>query len=183
MKIYTRKGDEGQTSLLGGTRVPKHHRRIEAYGTVDELNAWIGLLRDQPGAGPRAQDLLRIQDRLFVIGARLAVDEAHANVKVPVLDPADVLFLEERIDAMEDRLPEMKHFVLPGGHPAVSYCHITRCVCRRAERQVTWLAETSAVEASILQYLNRLSDFLFVLSRWFGQELKASEIPWKPPVS
>jgi cob(I)alamin adenosyltransferase len=183
MKIYTRKGDQGETSLLGGTRVPKHHRRIEAYGTVDELNAWIGLLRDQPGAGQRVQDLLRIQDRLFVIGSRLAVDDTHTQVKVPKLDPHDIVFLEERIDAMENLLPEMKNFVLPGGHPAVSNCHIARCVCRRAERQVTWLAESSGVEPAILQYLNRLSDFLFVLARWFSQELKVTEIPWKPPVS
>jgi len=180
MKIYTRKGDLGQTSLLGGTRVPKHHLRIEAYGTVDELNAWIGLLRDQPVNEDHSQNLLYIQDRLFTLGATLAVDPEKKGVKIPSLTDEDIAMLETQIDSMEAHLPEMKSFVLPGGHPVVSYCHICRCVCRRAERLVTHLSEESAVDALIIMYLNRLSDYLFVLSRKLAAELKATEIPWKP---
>ena len=180
MKIYTRKGDTGQTSLLGGTRVPKHHLRIEAYGTVDELNSWIGLLRDQPVSAETISALLEIQDRLFTLGSTLAVDPEKKNVKIPYLTEDDVTALETHIDRMEAHLPEMKSFVLPGGHPVVSYCHISRCVCRRAERLVTHLSEESPVDALLIMYLNRLSDYLFVLSRKLAAELKATEIPWKP---
>lgn len=180
MKIYTRKGDEGQTSLLGGTRVAKHHVRIEAYGTVDELNSWLGLLRDQPIDNDKKNTLLQIQDKLFTLGALLAVDPGKQNVKVPILTEEDILFLENNIDLMDSSLPVMNSFVLPGGHPVVSYCHIARCVCRRAERFTTHLAEESEVNPLILKYLNRLSDFLFVLSRSLAQELNAVEIPWKP---
>lgn len=180
MKIYTRKGDQGQTSLLGGTRVPKHHLRIETYGTVDELNSWIGLLRDQAVSVEHVRDLLDIQDRLFTLGAGLAVDPGKNEVKIPSLREEDVTDLEKHIDRMEAHLPEMKNFVLPGGHPVVSYCHITRCVCRRAERLVTQLSSESPVDALIIKYLNRLSDYLFVLSRKLAAELRATEIPWKP---
>jgi len=180
MKIYTKKGDQGQTSLLGGTRVPKHHLRIEAYGTVDELNSWIGLLRDQPVEEDHRQILLSIQDRLFTLGATLAVDPGKKDVKIPVLSEEDVKALETRIDDMEAHLPEMKNFVLPGGHAIVSYCHISRCVCRRAERLVTHLSEESSVDSLLIMYLNRLSDYLFVLSRKLASELKATEMPWKP---
>ena len=180
MKIYTRKGDLGETSLLGGSRVPKHHLRIEAYGTVDELNSWIGLLRDQPISKDYISRLLEIQDRLFTLGAELAVDPQKKNVRTPTLTEEDILLLENSIDRMNDQLPEMKNFVLPGGHTIVSYCHISRCVCRRAERLVTRLSEESAVDGLIIKYLNRLSDYLFMLSRKLASELDAPEIPWKP---
>ncbi len=180
MKIYTKTGDKGQTSLIGGTRVPKHHIRIEAYGTVDELNSWIGLLRDLE-VTPQAQTtLIEVQDRLFTIGSSLASDPGKSKMKIPDLKEDDVLLLEKEMDSMNETLPEMRSFVLPGGHPVVSYCHIARCVCRRAERAVLRLSETEFVAEPVVKYLNRLSDYLFVLSRSLGQELKAGEIPWKP---
>jgi cob(I)alamin adenosyltransferase len=180
MKIYTKTGDKGQTSLIGGTRVPKQHVRIEAYGTVDELNSWIGLIRDQPAASLSAKVLIEIQDRLFTIGSSLASDPEKSKMKIPDLKEEDVLLLEREMDQMNESLPEMKSFVLPGGHTAVSYCHIARCVCRRAERATLRLSETEFVADLVIKYLNRLSDYLFVLSRLFSQELKATEIPWKP---
>jgi cob(I)alamin adenosyltransferase len=180
MKIYTRKGDQGDTSLIGGTRVPKHHLRIEAYGTVDELNAWIGVLRDQPINAAHRNFLMEIQDRLFVIGSHLANDPATSKMKLPLLNQEDIVALENAMDEMDGRLPEMKNFVLPGGHTIVSFCHVARCVCRRAERCTVHLSEQEPVDSLILQYLNRLSDFLFVLSRMLTQELDAAEIPWKP---
>ncbi len=180
MKIYTKTGDKGQTSLIGGTRVPKQHVRIEAYGTVDELNSWIGLIRDQPAAAHSSKILIEIQDRLFTIGSSLAADPEKSKMKIPDLKEEDVLLLEQEMDKMNESLPEMKSFVLPGGHTAVSYCHIARCVCRRAERATLRLSETGFVADLVIKYLNRLSDYLFVLSRLFSQELKATEIPWKP---
>jgi cob(I)alamin adenosyltransferase len=180
MKIYTKTGDKGQTSLLGGTRVPKHHIRIEAYGTVDELNSWIGLIRDQQTDDNSARVLIEIQDRLFTAGAILASDPEKSKVKIPALSEEDVLLLEKEIDKMNETLPEMRSFVLPGGHNTVSYCHIARCVCRRAERNVIHLSEASAVPEIVIKYLNRLSDYLFVLSRKFTQDLSAAEIPWTP---
>jgi cob(I)alamin adenosyltransferase len=180
MKIYTRKGDEGNTSLIGGTRVPKHHLRIETYGTVDELNSWIGLLRDQSIPEVHTNLLLRIQNQLFVIGSHLANDPDASGMKLPKLEDGEVSALEQAMDAMEEQLPEMRNFVLPGGHPVVSHCHIARCVCRRAERWVVHLTETAPVDPFILKYLNRLSDYLFVLSRKLAQELGAPEIPWRP---
>lgn len=180
MKIYTRKGDDGATSLIGGTRVPKHHLKIEAYGTVDELNSWIGMLRDQPISGTHRELLMRIQDRLFVMGSQLANDAAVSNMKLPELSEQDITLLETAMDKMEEQLPEMRNFVLPGGHPIVSQCHIARCVCRRAERNAVHLSEVEAVDKLILKYLNRLSDYLFVLSRMLAQELGASELPWIP---
>lgn len=180
MKIYTRKGDEGSTSLIGGTRVPKHHLRIEAYGTVDELNSWIGLLRDQPIATGHISLLLQIQDRLFTIGSQLANDSSTSSMKLPELHEEDVTRLEQAMDDMESMLPEMRNFLLPGGHPFVSYCHIARCVCRRAERLTVHLQEVVKLDPIILKYLNRLSDYLFVLSRKIAQETGASETPWIP---
>lgn len=180
MKIYTRKGDTGTTQLIGGTRVPKHHVRIESYGTVDELNSFIGLLRDQAIAENHTKNLIEIQDRLFTIGSSLASDPDTSKMKIPGLNEEDVLFLEKEIDKMDEVLPEMKSFVLPGGHTTVSYCHLARCVCRRAERLSTHLSEIDFVEPLVIKYLNRLSDYLFVLSRMLAKELNAAETPWKP---
>jgi cob(I)alamin adenosyltransferase len=184
MKIYTRTGDKGSTSLIGGTRVPKSHLRIEAYGTIDELNSFIGLLSDHlvpviPGPVP----LLRtIQDRLFTIGSSLACDpKKEPKLRIPDLHEEDLLLLETTIDTMEASLPAMKTFLLPGGHVAVSTAHIVRCVCRRAERCCVRLQEEAQyMEPLVLRYLNRLSDYLFVLARYIGHELSVPEIPWKP---
>jgi cob(I)alamin adenosyltransferase len=179
MKIYTKTGDRGQTSLLGGTRVSKHHIRIEAYGTVDELNSHIGLIRDQDIDSHARQLLVEIQDRLFTIGSSLASDPAKSKMKIPDLKEEDIVLLENEIDAMNAALPEMRSFVLPGGHTTVSYCHIARCVCRRAERNTIHLAENEFVAELVVKYLNRLSDYLFVLSRKLALDLHAKEIPWK----
>lgn len=180
MKIYTKKGDTGTTQLIGGTRIPKHSLKIEAYGTVDELNSYIGLIRDQEIAEIHIQELLEIQDRLFTIGSHLAEDKNKSSMKLPEIFDADVVFLEKAIDEMDQVLPEMKSFVLPGGHTIVSFCHVARCVCRRAERITAHLNEEEGVEAVILTYINRLSDYLFILSRKLTQDLKATEQPWKP---
>lgn len=179
-KIYTKTGDKGQTSLIGGTRLPKHHIRIEAYGTVDELNSFIGLVRDSIIEKELFDLLIEIQDRLFTIGSLLAADPEKNKMQLPQLHEDDVVALEKAIDKMNESLPEMKSFVLPGGHPTVSYCHIARCVCRRAERAVLKLSENEKVDELIYKYLNRLSDYLFVLSRKLTRELNANEIPWKP---
>lgn len=181
-KIYTKTGDKGQTSLIGGTRLPKHHIRIEAYGTVDELNSHIGLVRDQQIDGNSKNILVEIQDRLFTIGSLLAADPEKNKMKLPQVSEEDIVLLEKEIDKMNETLPEMKQFVLPGGHTTVSFCHIARCVCRRAERAVLRLAENETVDEILYKYLNRLSDYLFVLSRKFTQDLQAEEIPWKPRV-
>lgn len=181
-KVYTKTGDKGQTSLLGGTRLPKHHIRIEAYGTVDELNSNIGLVRDQQIDKHSKEVLVFIQDRLFTLGSLLAADPEKNKMKLPEITEEDVVMLEKEIDAMEETLPEMKHFVLPGGHTAVSFCHIARCVCRRAERATLRLAENEKVDEIIIKYLNRLSDYLFVLSRKLAMDLKAEETPWIPKV-
>ena len=184
MKIYTKKGDTGTTQLIGGTRVPKHHLRIDAYGTIDELNSFIGLIRDQQIKPHYKNILIEIQDRLFTIGSSLASDPEKSRMKIPDLKEEDVILLEKEIDSMNEQLPEMKSFVLAGGHTTVSFCHIARCVCRRAERLTSHLSETSNAEVDplILKYLNRLSDYLFVLSRMLSQELKAEDIPWKPRI-
>ena len=149
MKIYTKTGDKGQTSLIGGTRVPKHHLRIEAYGTVDELNSWIGLLRDHPIGDHTITMLIDIQDRLFTIGSLLASDPEKGKMKLPELHLSDIEELEKEIDRMDEALPALKSFILPGGHPVVSYIHIARCVCRRCERLVTHLSEETSVNESI----------------------------------
>lgn len=180
MKIYTKKGDSGTTQLIGGTRIPKHSLRIEAYGTVDELNSYIGLIRDQEIKPVYFKQLLEIQDRLFTIGSHLANDTGKSKMKLPDISEIDVEFLEKSMDEMDQSLPEMKSFVLPGGHTTVSFSHLARCVCRRAERLVSHLNEEEKTDPVILKYLNRLSDYLFVLSRKLSQDLKANEQPWKP---
>jgi cob(I)alamin adenosyltransferase len=180
-KIYTKTGDKGKTSLIGGTKVPKSHIRINAYGTVDELNACIGLLRDLL-TDEHSRELLReIQDRLFTIGSALACDpQKETLMKIPDLNESDILLLENEIDAMNSKLPEMKFFILPGGHVTASTAHICRTVCRRAERLVVELDDEEPLnQPLIIKYLNRLSDYLFVLARWIGQLLGAEEIPWK----
>lgn len=180
MKIYTKTGDQGTTALFGGKRVSKADLRIETYGTVDELNSFLGLVRDQEVNHNRKDELIEIQDRLFTIGSVLATEPGNTKVKTPQLSEADITFLETKIDAMDETLPQMRSFVLPGGHQSVSYCHVTRTVCRRAERLCISLNSHEAVNPLIIKYLNRLSDYLFVLSRKMAQELKADETPWKP---
>jgi cob(I)alamin adenosyltransferase len=180
MKIYTKTGDKGQTSLIGGSRVPKNHDRINAYGTVDELNSWIGLLSDQEVNISIKPVLKEIQDRLFTIGSNLATEPGKTIKSIPVLLEEDVLILEKEIDKMNEILPEMRNFILPGGHPSVSYGHIARCVCRRAERLVIGLSLDEQVDDLIIKYLNRLSDYLFVLSRMMGHQLSVPENAWKP---
>lgn len=182
MKIYTKTGDKGSTSLIGGTKVPKSHLRIEAYGTVDELNSWMGLCRDLLTEEACRTILLETQDRLFTIGSSLACDPIkEPKMRIPDLAEADVERLEKEIDRMNEAIPEMKHFILPGGHTTLSQLHIARCVCRRAERCCVRLElESLEVEPLILKYLNRLSDYLFVLSRYTGHLLGIAEIPWHP---
>lgn len=180
MKIYTKKGDSGMTSLIGGSRVPKHHLRIESYGTVDELNANLGLLRDQNIAEELISDLLEIQDRLFTIGSLLAAEPGKSKMDLPQIFESDITFLENRIDEMDEELEPMRSFVLPGGHSFVSYCHIARCVCRRAERNIVHLAANEEVNDLIIQYLNRLSDYLFTLSRKLSKDFNIEEIKWTP---
>lgn len=177
-KIYTKTGDKGETSLFGGRRLPKYHLRIDTYGTVDELNAFIGLVSDHVQNEKIEAELKAIQDLLFVIGANLAADPEQGG-KVPDLKEADILFLEQAIDQMEATLPALKHFILPGGHPAVSFCHVARCVCRRAERLVVALAAEEVVLDIIIRYLNRLSDYLFVLARKVGHDLGIPERKWE----
>ena len=180
MKIYTNTGDKGQTSLLGGTRVPKHHIRINAYGTVDELNSFLGLVRDLDTDDMRRNFIQDIQSRLFTIGSSLAAETEKAKKFKPDIISADIESLEHAIDEMNEIVPPLKNFILPGGHQLVSYCHICRCVCRRAERLVIDLSQQTPVEEHVIIYLNRLSDYLFVLARKISFELHVEEIPWKP---
>jgi len=180
MKIYTKKGDSGNTGLIGGTRVPKNSLRIEAYGTIDELNSWIGVMRDQPIDAHYKPQLIEIQDRLFTISSSLASDPEKSNMKIPDLLDADIERLEQWMDEMDAQLPEMRFFVLPGGNQTVSFCHVTRCVCRRAERIIVDLNAHDFVAEMVMKYINRLSDYLFVLSRKIAQDLGADEHPWKP---
>lgn len=180
MKIYTKTGDQGDTSLIGGIRVPKSHERVEAYGTVDELNSFIGVVRDMPINQKRQNIFQHIQENLFVIGSLLAADPGKKPGFLPDMQESDVLALEQQIDEMQSELPEMKHFILPGGHPDVSNCHLARAVCRRAERGVVRLNEKEEIDSRIIVYLNRLSDYLFVLARMIGKEHQVEEIPWKP---
>jgi cob(I)alamin adenosyltransferase len=184
IKIYTKTGDKGKTSLIGGTKVPKSHIRIESYGTVDELNSFIGLLNDQVDHSEINQFLKQVQDRLFTIGSSLACDpEKEPLMKLPDLKEEDVKQLELGIDKMNSDLPEMKNFILPGGHPSVSTAHICRCVCRRAERICVNMAEQEIfVDALVIKYLNRLSDYLFMLARYIGHLLGVEEVAWKPRV-
>ncbi len=182
MKIYTKTGDEGLTSLIGGTRVPKYDLRIESYGTVDELNSYIGLIRDHDIDADQKDTLKEIQDRLFTIGAALASDPEKSKMKIPDLHLSDITFLESQIDEMNLVLPELKHFILPGGSPVVSICHVSRCVCRRAERIIVHLKEESFVDEKVIIYLNRLSDYLFVLARKLCHDSNMSENQWFPRV-
>ncbi|MFZ4399113.1 MAG: cob(I)yrinic acid a,c-diamide adenosyltransferase [Bacteroidales bacterium] len=178
-KIYTKTGDKGETSLIGGKRVPKYHERIEAYGTVDELNSYIGLIRDMEVSDTVKTLLLEIQDRLFTLESLLAEDPETPHQPLPQIFEKDILFLESEIDLMNENLVVLKSFILPGGHPIVSHCHIARCICRRAERITIRLSESYYVSPLVIKYLNRLSDFLFVLARKIGNDLGAREEVWK----
>jgi len=180
MKIYTKTGDIGETSLFGGRRVSKDDLRIETYGTTDELNSWIGLIRDVNTNKEERSLLKKIQDRIFTIGASLAADPENHKLKVPDLHESDVELLEKAIDKFDDVLKPLQHFVLPGGHIYVSYCHIARTVCRRSERLTVNLHHHEAVHPLVIKYLNRLSDFLFALSRKMAHDLKAEEVNWIP---
>jgi cob(I)alamin adenosyltransferase len=187
MKIYTKTGDNGTTALFGGTRVSKHHIRIESYGTIDELNSHLGLIRDQDINNDYKALLIEIQHKLFTIGAILATDPEKAILKngkdrlnIEKISSTDIEHLEQAMNRMNADLPEMTHFVLPGGHQTVSFCHIARCVCRRAERLATELNDLEPFEANALKYLNRLSDYIFVLARKLTLDLQASEIKWIP---
>lgn len=187
MKIYTKTGDKGTTALFGGTRVPKHHIRIESYGTVDELNSYLGLIRDQEINRSHKELLARIQSKLFTLGAILATDPEKAILKsgkerlnIEKINENDIQILEQAIDEMNESLAPMTNFIIPGGHQTVSFCHIARCVCRRAERLCTALDELESVPDACLAYLNRLSDYLFVLARKLTSELQAEEVKWIP---
>lgn len=182
LKIYTKTGDKGTTSLIGGTKVLKSHIRIESYGTVDELNSWIGVIWDHISDEKSRNGLRQVQDRLFTIGSSLACDpEKEPKLKIPDLRKGDVEFLEKEIDRMNESLPEMRSFILPGGQPAVSFAHVARCVCRRAERICVGMnAEGMEVEPLVLQYLNRLSDYLFTIARLITHLTGSEEIRWTP---
>ncbi|WP_298781521.1 cob(I)yrinic acid a,c-diamide adenosyltransferase [uncultured Polaribacter sp.] len=187
MKIYTKTGDKGTTALFGGTRVKKYNLRIESYGTVDELNSYIGLIKDQEISQEIKDTLLQIQTELFTLGAMLATPPEKKTLKsgkerlnIPKIDKVSILFLEKGIDTMDEELPQMTHFILPGGHQAVSFCHIARCVCRRAERLSVELNDLETINNDILKYLNRLSDYLFVLARKLSKDLSVEEIKWVP---
>lgn len=182
MKIYTKTGDSGQTSLVGGTRVSKTELRIEAYGTVDELNSYVGLLRDQEINNTRKDILKEIQDRLFTIGSILASEPEQTKKRIPDLHESDIELLEKEMDGMDENLEPMRFFILPGGHQSVSFGHLARTVCRRAERITLRLAQETEVNELVIKYLNRLSDYLFVLCRMMIKELNIEEISWKPRV-
>jgi len=180
MKIYTKTGDKGYTSLIGGSRVQKSDIRIECYGTVDELNSYIGLIACQDIAPVYQANLKGIQDRLFTVGAYLASDPEHSKMKIPDLYLSDITFLEHQMDEMGESLPELKNFILPGGNTIVSYCHLARCVCRKAERLVVQLSAESHVDEKMTVYLNRLSDYLFVLARKLNSDIGTPENVWNP---
>ncbi len=180
MKIYTKTGDKGKTSLIGGQRVPKYHIRIESYGTIDELMSYIGFLRDKSLTQEMSGILLEVLDRLMSCAAILAVENAESTINIPEIMPADIEFLEKEIDKMEDEIEPLTSFILPSGHPLISWCHITRCVCRRAERNIVQVSENFYVPENVLKYINRLSDYLFVLTRKLTKDLHVLEIPWRP---
>jgi len=187
MKVYTKTGDKGTTALFGGTRVPKHHIRIDSYGTVDELNSFIGLIRDQEIDVRSREILIHIQNKLFTVGAVLATDPEKMILKngkerlnIPKINEEDIKLLEDEMDIMDGNLPPMTHFILPGGHVTVSYCHVARTVCRRAERLAAALYEIEPFDEHTLKYLNRLSDYLFVLARKLSKDLQADEVKWIP---
>ena len=182
-KIYTKTGDKGETSLIGGTRVPKYHERIEAYGTLDELNSFIGYLRDQLSDAHLREVLLKVQENLFTAESLLATDpDAEIKRSLPHLSENDVLTLEQEIDAMNEHLPALSSFVLPGGHPLVALCHVCRTVCRRGERIIIKVASDMAVDEILIKYINRLSDYLFVLARELAFVNNVADLPWKPDV-
>lgn len=183
MKIYTKTGDKGTTSLIGGTRLSKAHVRIDAYGTVDELNSYIGMLRDQPVNEKRRELLKEIQDRLFTIGSHLASESDQKKRMLPDLTEEDIVLLENEMDQIDSQIPPLRAFVLPGGHQSVSFGHIARTVCRRAERAVIHLQQGEEVESSVIRYLNRLSDYLFMLCRIMTYELGIEEVTWQPRLS
>lgn len=180
MKIYTKKGDQGSTGLIGGTRVSKGDVRIEAYGTIDELNSYIGLLSCVGIKLIYVQQLQEIQDRLFTIGSHLAADPEKAKMQLPDLLDSDIEKLEHWMDVMDEQLPALTAFILPGGHPHAAHAHVARCICRRAERMAVTLDELEGVESLVLMYLNRLSDYLFVLSRKLAFDQGATEHTWTP---
>ena len=187
MKIYTKTGDKGTTGLVGGKRIPKYDLRIDCYGTIDELNSYLGLIRDQEISTDHKTTLLDIQNQLFVIGSLLATDpkllkeeSKRKRLGITFLNPEAITCLETEIDVMNNELPAMTHFILPGGHQTVSFCHIARCICRRAERSISKLHIEHPTQPEILIYLNRLSDFIFVLARKLSKELNAEEIKWIP---
>lgn len=183
MKIYTKTGDGGTTSLIGGTRLSKSHVRIEAYGTVDELNCYIGLLRDLPVNEFRRELLKEIQDRLFTVGSHLASESGQTKKILPDLLDEDIILLENEMDSIDAIVPKLRAFVLPGGHQSVSFCHVARTVCRRTERAVIKLAQEEEVEEIVIRYLNRLSDYLFMLCRVTTYELGIEEVTWQPRVN
>ncbi|WP_190809315.1 cob(I)yrinic acid a,c-diamide adenosyltransferase [Flagellimonas sp. S3867] len=181
MKIYTKTGDKGTTALFTGKRVSKHHIRIESYGTIDEINSFLGLVRDQEIDSHSKKVLADIQNKLFTVGAILATEPKKENrLKIPRISDEDIEFLEKEMDQMNEELPEMTHFILPGGHTTVSYCHIARTVCRRAERMISYLNENEPLPSNLLSYVNRLSDYLFVLARKLSKNLQAQEVKWIP---
>jgi cob(I)alamin adenosyltransferase len=180
-QIYTKTGDKGKTSLIGGTRVEKHHYRLEAYGTIDELNAHIGMIRSWPNEPTVNQTITHLQDQLFMIGAYLATDDNISDLRTKLnQDESEIELLETEMDKMEESLPPLKNFILPGGHPAATYSHIARTVCRRAERRVNEMAEKTEVANWVIRYLNRLSDYFFVLSRYLSKFYDNNEITWSP---
>jgi cob(I)alamin adenosyltransferase len=180
MKIYTKKGDKGETGLIGGTRVSKASLRIESYGTVDELNSWLGVIRDGEIKSNYQEQLIEIQDRLFTVGSSLACDPEKSSMKIPDLLNKDVKLLEKWMDEMDQELEPMRSFILPGGNQTSSFCHVARCICRKAERNVVVLSENEFVAELVLMYLNRLSDYLFVLARKIAKDQGALDHPWKP---
>lgn len=186
MKVYTKRGDKGETSLIGGTRISKYSLRIDTYGTVDELNSFVGLVRDYIKLEPSIElktelieQLITIQEHLFTIGSNLAVDPEKSRMKLPSVHLGDIEILEKKIDRLDAELEPMRKFILPGGHPIVSYCHVARTICRRAERLCTGLSMENEVDENIIKYLNRLSDYFFVLSRYVALEVNAEETPWE----
>lgn len=180
MKIYTKTGDKGETSLIGGKRVPKYHPRIEAYGTVDELLSYVGLLRDQNLDAETKSFLIEIQNKLMDCASILAADCSDCKVKVPRILPEDILKVELEIDKIDSQLEPLTSFILPGGHQAVSLCHVCRTICRRCERLIIKLSEEAPVPEEVIKYVNRLSDFFFILSRYLAKKYNIEQIPWHP---
>ena len=181
MKVYTKTGDKGKTSLIGGEKVYKDEAQIEAYGTVDELNSYLGLVRDHDEIGTSDRDfIISVQNDLFAIGSLLAESKKKNNMKLPQITEEMISNIEKKIDEIELQLEPMRFFVLPGGHKLISHLHITRCICRRAERRIVTLSNQIEVSQIILKYVNRLSDYIFILSRYIALKLDIKETPWLP---